>query len=84
MNMMTFDLSDSIKRWVEEEAARDGHDDPGEVMRTLIRRERERKDKIANMQRLVDEGRASGVSKRSAEEVIADALARARDAGAKP
>lgn len=84
MNMMTFDLSDSMKRWVEDEAARDGHDDPGEVVRALIRRERERKEKIANMQRLVDEARASGVSRRTADEILADARREAIEAGCRP
>lgn len=77
MSMMTFDLPDVMKRWVEDEAAAGGHGDLGEVVRDLIRREQKRRAKIAGMQRLVDEGRASGISPRSIEDIWQNALQRA-------
>ncbi|TFF17869.1 type II toxin-antitoxin system ParD family antitoxin [Jiella endophytica] len=42
------------------------------------RKSRSREDKIAAMQRLVDEALASGIGSRSPEELFADAEARAR------
>ena len=41
-----------------------------DVIRDLIRREQVKAEKIANMQRLVDEGRASGTSDRTPREII--------------
>lgn len=84
MNMMTLNLSDSMRHWVDEEAAKGGHDDPREVVLALIRREQERNAKIANMQRLVDEGRASGISARGIDEIWENARRRAIEAGARP
>ena len=65
-------------KWVEDETAQRGYADQGEIIRRLIEREVKRKVKIADMQALVDEGRASGISTRSLEEIWQDARQRAR------
>lgn len=67
-----------MKRWVEEQAASGRYSNASDVVRDLIRREQVKAEKIANMQRLVDEGRASGISARSFDEIIAEAR---REAG---
>jgi antitoxin ParD1/3/4 len=46
-------------------------------VRDLIRRDQARSDKIAAMQRFVDEGVKSGVGGRSKDELFAAAVARA-------
>lgn len=46
-------------------------------VRDLIRKDQERNDKIAAMQRLVDEGLESGVGKRSKDAIFAAAMKRA-------
>lgn len=75
MATMNISLPDAMKDWVEQQAATGRYSNSSDVVRDLIRREQVRAEKIANMQRLVDEGRASGVSQRSFEQVVADTRA---------
>lgn len=84
MATMNISLPDAMKEWVEQQALTGRYSNSSDVVRDLIRREQVRAEKIANMQRLVDEGRASGVSERSVDEIIADARATfyARTSGA--
>lgn len=77
MATMNISLPDAMKDWVEQQAATGRYSNSSDVVRDLIRREQVRAEKIANMQRLVDEGRASGVSERSPEERRAEARRRA-------
>lgn len=73
MATMNVSLPDAMKRWVEEQAATGRYSNTSDVVRDLIRREQERAEKIAHMQRLVDEGIESGISERSIDEIVADA-----------
>lgn len=75
MATMNISLPDAMKDWVEQQAATGRYSNSSDVVRDLIRREQVRAEKIANMQRLVDEGRASGVSTRSFEQIAADTRA---------
>lgn len=72
---MNISLPDQMKRWVEEQAASGRYSNASDVVRDLIRRE-VKAEKIANMQRLVDEARASGISERSVEDIWQEALRR--------
>lgn len=78
MATMNISLPDAMKDWVEQQAATGRYSNSSDVVRDLIRREQVRAEKIANMQRLVDEALASGVSPRSPEERRAEARRRAR------
>ena len=73
---MNISLPDAMKEWVETQAASGRYSNASDVVRDLIRREQERADKIAAMQVLVEEGRASGISDRSVDEIRAEAQAR--------
>lgn len=81
MATVVIDLPEAMKRRAEDEAASAGYGTAGELMLDLLRRELERREKIANMQRLIDEAIESGVSERSMEEILADAR---REAGLAP
>ncbi|HVI98846.1 MAG TPA: type II toxin-antitoxin system ParD family antitoxin [Sphingomonas sp.] len=76
MATMNVSLPDAMKHWVEEQAASGRYSNASDVVRDLIRREQVRADKIAHMQRLIDEGLESGVSKRSVDEILTDARRR--------
>jgi antitoxin ParD1/3/4 len=67
-----------MKAWVEEQTRSGRYGNSSDVVRDLIRREQVRAEKIANMQRLVDEGRASGISERTPREIIEAARAELR------
>ena len=74
MATMNVSLPDAMKHWVEEQAASGRYSNASDVVRDLIRREQVRADKIAHMQRLVDEARASGISDESMADIRARAL----------
>lgn len=67
MATMNISLPDAMKDWVEQQAATGRYSNSSDVVRDLIRREQVRAEKIANMQRLVDEACASGISQRTPE-----------------
>lgn len=73
MATMNISLPDAMKEWVESQADTGRYGNSSDVVRDLIRRAQIREEKIANMNRLVEEGLASGISSRTAEEIIADA-----------
>lgn len=75
MATMNISLPAPMKAWVEEQTRSGRYGNSSDVVRDLIRREQVRAEKIAHMQRLIDEGRASGISDRTPEEVIAEARA---------
>ena len=62
MATMNISLPDTMKDWVEAQTEDGRYGNSSDVVRDLIRREQVRTEKIANMQRLVDEARASGIS----------------------
>lgn len=64
-----------MKDWVESQSRTGRYGNASDYVRDLIRRDQERADKIAAMQRLVDEAEASGPSTRSVDQVFGDAIA---------
>ncbi len=78
MATMNISLPDQMKAWVEEQTRSGRYGNSSDVVRDLIRREQVKAEKIANMQRLVDEGRASGLSDRTPREIIEAARAELR------
>ncbi|PZU56792.1 MAG: type II toxin-antitoxin system ParD family antitoxin [Brevundimonas sp.] len=76
MATMNISLPDPMKAWVEEQARSGRYANASDVIRDLIRQEQVKADKIANMQRLIDEGRASGISDRTMADIRAEALSR--------
>ena len=81
MATMNVSLPDPMKEWVETQTATGRYANSSDYIRDLIRRDQERNDKIAAMQKFVDEGRRSGLGTRSREELFAAAEAQARLAG---
>lgn len=62
MATMNVSLPDQMKAWVEAQAETGRYANASDYVRDLIRRDQERVEKIAAMQRLIDEGLASGPS----------------------
>jgi antitoxin ParD1/3/4 len=78
MATMNISLPDQMKAWVEAQTADGRYSNTSDYIRDLIRREQIKADKITHMQRLIDEGRASGISDRTHRQVIEDARSRLR------
>lgn len=80
MATMNVSLPDPMKDWVEAQAQTGRYSNASDYIRDLIRRDQERADKLAELQRLITEGLESGVSTRSASEVLEAARKRAKSA----
>lgn len=83
MATMNISLPDQMKQWVETQTQDGRYANSSDYVRDLIRREQIKADKIANMQRLVDEARAGPISDKTFDQIIAEARteAEARAAG---
>ncbi|MGV9009047.1 type II toxin-antitoxin system ParD family antitoxin [Brevundimonas sp.] len=75
MATMNISLPDAMKDWVEDQTRTGRYGNSSDVVRDLIRREQIKAEKIANMQRLIDEGRASGISDRTPRQIFDDVKA---------
>lgn len=78
MATMNVSLPAPLKEWVEGQAKGGKYSNASDYVRDLIRRDQERQDGLTRLQRLVDEGVASGVSTRTMEELLIEARARAK------
>ena len=77
MATMNISLPDQMKAWVEAQTADGRYSNTSDYIRDLIRREQIKADKIAHMQRLIDEAYASGDSDLTVDEIFAEARAEA-------
>ena len=60
MATMNVSLPDPMKAWVEAQAPGGRYSKASDYVRDLIRRDQERQSAVAELQKLVDEGLASG------------------------
>jgi antitoxin ParD1/3/4 len=74
MATMNISLPDPMKRWAEAQTHSGRYSNVSDYVRDLIRRDQETKDKIARMQHLVNEGRASGMSGDTMDDIRARVL----------
>lgn len=78
MATMNISLPDPMKQWVEAQTKDGRYANSSDYVRDLIRRDQIKADKIAAMQRLVDEGRASGLSDKTPRQIIDELRAEMR------
>ena len=76
MATMNVSLPDPMKEWVEAQTETGRYSNASDYVRDLIRRDQERAGAIAQLQQLVDEGLASGVSDSSKNDILAEARRR--------
>ena len=72
MATMNISLPDQMKAWVEAQTDGGRYSNSSDYVRDLIRREQIKAEKIANMQRLIDEAYASGISDQTPREIFED------------
>ena len=73
MATMNVSLPDAMKEWVEAQVQTGRYRNSSDYVRDLVRRDQERADAIAEFDRLIDEGFASGLSEQTPEEIFAEA-----------
>ena len=76
MTSIKVTVPDRMKAWVQTQTGDGGHARSSAYVRHLIR-----KDQIVNMQRLVDEPLASGISNRTPADILAEARKKAAERG---
>lgn len=76
MAQMNVSLPEGSKAWAEARVAEGRYNSTSDYVRDLMRRDQERAEKIANLQQLIDEGRNSGISNRSMNDILAVARSR--------
>lgn len=77
MATMNVSLPDAMKSWVEDQADTGRYSNASDYVRDLIRRDQERREKIAAMQVVINESIASGISPHSMDEILQEARRRA-------
>lgn len=77
MATMNVSLPDPMKAWVEEQAKGGKYGNASDYVRDLIRRDQERQDAIASIQRAIDDALRSGISTRSMDDILREARRRA-------
>jgi antitoxin ParD1/3/4 len=77
MATMNVSLPDAMKDWVEAQTETGRYANASDYVRDLIRKDQERNDKIAAMQRFVDDGLNSGIGNRSKDALFTEAVKRA-------
>jgi antitoxin ParD1/3/4 len=70
-------LPDAMKDWVEAQTKTGRYANGSDYVRDLIRKDQERNNKIAAMQRFVDDGLNSSIGNHSKEALFAEAFNRA-------
>ena len=78
MATMNVSLPSPMKNWVESQSDTGKYSNSSDYVRDLIRRDQVRAEKIAHMQMLVDEGRASGITSASMDDIWSEAQAKAQ------
>lgn len=84
MATMTISLPEPMKDWVEAQIRQGDYASTSDYMRDLIRRDRERRAhaelSLVDVQRIVAESRASGISDKTLSDILAEAKLAARPA----
>ncbi len=72
----TITVTDQQNAWIKSRIASGDYTNDSEFLRDLLRKDQERAEKIANMQKLVTEGLESGISELSVDEIWEQARTR--------
>ncbi|MCY0095024.1 type II toxin-antitoxin system ParD family antitoxin [Hoeflea ulvae] len=71
MATLNISVTDAMKQWVEEQAQSGHYVDADDYIRDIIRKDQQHKARIAELQRLVDEGLHSGTSDETMDDILA-------------
>jgi antitoxin ParD1/3/4 len=76
MAQMNVSVPDPMKEWCEQQVKLGRYSTTSDYVRDLIRRDQDTQRGVSALQAAIDEGWASGESKRTLDEILADAKAR--------
>lgn len=76
MAQMNVSVPDGLKAWAESRVAEGRYASTSDYVRDLLRRDQEESEKLRRLQAAIDEGRSSGISTRTVDEILASARQR--------
>ena len=74
MATMNISLPDQMKQWVEKQVATGRYAKASDLIRDLIREDQDRAGVLAELQLMVDEADASGISDKTVEDIRREVL----------
>ena len=72
MAQMNVSIPDKLKGWAESRVAEGRYSSTSDYVRDLVRRDQEQEEKLRALRAAIDEGRKSGISKRTINDIVAD------------
>ncbi|RZF62964.1 type II toxin-antitoxin system ParD family antitoxin [Sphingomonas populi] len=72
MAQMNISIPDKLKSWAERRVADGDYSSTSDYVRDLVRRDQAATEQLERLRAAIDEGRASGVSDRTIDDIIAD------------
>lgn len=72
MAQVNVSLPDDLSDWAQSRVTPGGFADASDYVRDVVRRDRAYEEKLGRLQVAIDEGRASPISERTIEDIIAD------------
>jgi len=72
----TITVTEQQEQWIKSRIASGHYTNDSEYLRELLRRDQEDNDKFLALKKAIQEGLESGVSERSAEDILQNVLAR--------
>jgi len=72
MAQMNISIPEKLKSWAEQRVAEGRYSSTSDYVRDLVRRDQEGEEARRRLQAAIDEGRASGVSGRTIDDIVAD------------
>jgi antitoxin ParD1/3/4 len=69
MGKLSISVSDQLEKFVSERVASGEYIDAGEYVSDLLRRDQKKRDAYEKLGRMIDQAEASGVSKRTFDEI---------------
>jgi antitoxin ParD1/3/4 len=78
MAQMNISIPEALKAWAEARVAEGRYSSTSDYVRDLVRRDQEYAQKLAALQAEIDRGFASGISKRTVDEIFEDVRQRRR------
>jgi len=81
MATLNLSLPDAMKAWIEAQTKGGQYNNASEYVRDLIRRDQNEREKLERLQTAINQGRRSGISNRTPEEILTAAKAELRNEG---
>lgn len=78
MTKVLLSLPSGLHDWAKEQAANNNFENVGDYVESVLLKEREMQEGLAQLDRLIQEGEDSGISDRSVEDILAEARLQAK------